>query len=695
MARISTGRRDRLPPRDARRRAAVGGDLGGVRPADHHHVRPAGGAGAARQVLHAGSGHRGYDLGVVGAGAVGVGRAAVDLRGPLVLRDHLDRRRAVRRARRVLPPAVRRRDPGHARGRRRGHAERADARGDRRTATGSPEDKVFVIPNAVDLDRFQPRPALPRGCAGTRPGRHASCSATSATWTTSGRARRCCWTRPPCCAGRGCRSACCWWATAAAGPSWRRRAAELGLGAAAVFAGSVPFDEVPDWYAQIDLFVVPRVPERAGRMVSPMKPFEAMAMEVPVLVSDLPALVEIAGEDLERAVRVPRPVTRTRWPTAVAAAGRPAGRRWRHALRRPAATGCGRSAAWAATAGPSTRSTGSRPSGPPRGEVRAGVAGSRCPAAGRPRAPRRRRGSPAETLPGPGPGCWRARRRPGAGPWSGRSPRTTPATRSRACCTAGSPGSAGGRAGVPATDLLDRHPTAGPADVPLVVHLHWLNEVLARYGATTRGAGACRSDRSAPARPAGLAGARLVWTVHNVLPHEPGVEDTGGAAARGGGQPGRSGARDEPADRRGGRAPGSHCRRDRSTSATIPGTRGCTRTGSTRADARRRPADPGRRRGAAADRCGQAVQGSRRAARGGRPGRPGPARRRSCWCGRGARTTRRETMEFIAAAAAHPAVRLLPGPGADVDIQVLMRGGRRGRPALPAVAELRACWPWP
>jgi glycosyltransferase involved in cell wall biosynthesis len=32
-----------------------------------------------------------------------------------------------------------------------------------------------------------------------------------------------------------------------------------------------------------------------------MKPFEAMAMEVPVLVSDLPALVEIAGPDEERA----------------------------------------------------------------------------------------------------------------------------------------------------------------------------------------------------------------------------------------------------------------------------------------------------------------------------------------------------------------------------------------------------------
>jgi glycosyltransferase involved in cell wall biosynthesis len=73
-------------------------------------------------------------------------------------------------------------------------------------------------------------------------------------------------------------------------------AQQLGLAKYAVFTGNVPFDAVADYYAQIDLFVVPRVDERAGRLVSPMKPFEAMAMGVPILVSDLPALVEIADE---------------------------------------------------------------------------------------------------------------------------------------------------------------------------------------------------------------------------------------------------------------------------------------------------------------------------------------------------------------------------------------------------------------
>ncbi|MGH3466767.1 MAG: glycosyltransferase family 4 protein, partial [Thermocrispum sp.] len=72
-------------------------------------------------------------------------------------------------------------------------------------------------------------------------------------------------------------------------------ARKLGVADSVVFTGNVPFDQVSAYYAQIDLFVVPRVNERAARMVSPMKPFEAMAMEIPVMVADLPALVEIAG----------------------------------------------------------------------------------------------------------------------------------------------------------------------------------------------------------------------------------------------------------------------------------------------------------------------------------------------------------------------------------------------------------------
>jgi glycosyltransferase involved in cell wall biosynthesis len=74
-----------------------------------------------------------------------------------------------------------------------------------------------------------------------------------------------------------------------------RLAHKAGVARHVIFAGNVPFDEIAGHYAQIDLFVVPRVDDRAARMVSPLKPFEAMAMRVPLLVSDLPALSEIVG----------------------------------------------------------------------------------------------------------------------------------------------------------------------------------------------------------------------------------------------------------------------------------------------------------------------------------------------------------------------------------------------------------------
>lgn len=72
-------------------------------------------------------------------------------------------------------------------------------------------------------------------------------------------------------------------------------AIDVGAGDAVVFTGKVPHDEVLDYYALLDVFVVPRVDERAARLVTPLKPFEAMAMGVPVVVSDLPALREVTG----------------------------------------------------------------------------------------------------------------------------------------------------------------------------------------------------------------------------------------------------------------------------------------------------------------------------------------------------------------------------------------------------------------
>ena len=70
---------------------------------------------------------------------------------------------------------------------------------------------------------------------------------------------------------------------------------ELGLDDDVVMTGHVPNREIEDHYALIDLFVVPRIDDRAARLVTPLKPLEAMAMGIPVMAADLPALRELVA----------------------------------------------------------------------------------------------------------------------------------------------------------------------------------------------------------------------------------------------------------------------------------------------------------------------------------------------------------------------------------------------------------------
>jgi glycosyltransferase involved in cell wall biosynthesis len=76
-----------------------------------------------------------------------------------------------------------------------------------------------------------------------------------------------------------------------------RRAERLGIARSTVFTGPVPHADIGDHYALIDVFVVPRRDERAARLVTPLKPFEAMAMARPLVVADLPALREIVAPE--------------------------------------------------------------------------------------------------------------------------------------------------------------------------------------------------------------------------------------------------------------------------------------------------------------------------------------------------------------------------------------------------------------
>ncbi len=77
--------------------------------------------------------------------------------------------------------------------------------------------------------------------------------------------------------------------------SLRELAASLGADRVH-FTGRVPHERVHDYYALIDLFVVPRKSAAVTELVTPLKPFEAMAAKLPCLFSDVRALAEIAED---------------------------------------------------------------------------------------------------------------------------------------------------------------------------------------------------------------------------------------------------------------------------------------------------------------------------------------------------------------------------------------------------------------
>jgi glycosyltransferase involved in cell wall biosynthesis len=74
----------------------------------------------------------------------------------------------------------------------------------------------------------------------------------------------------------------------------RGLARELGIAERVGLPGRVPHESVLDYYALIDVFVVPRRDVRVCHLVTPLKPFEAMSMGIPLLVSDVAALHEVA-----------------------------------------------------------------------------------------------------------------------------------------------------------------------------------------------------------------------------------------------------------------------------------------------------------------------------------------------------------------------------------------------------------------
>ncbi|MGP9539872.1 glycosyltransferase [Brachybacterium sp. AOP43-C2-M15] len=75
--------------------------------------------------------------------------------------------------------------------------------------------------------------------------------------------------------------------------SLRAKSAADGLDDVVTFTGRVPHTEVERYYSLVDITPFPRLPLPVCEMVSPLKPFEAMAMGKAVIASDVAALAEI------------------------------------------------------------------------------------------------------------------------------------------------------------------------------------------------------------------------------------------------------------------------------------------------------------------------------------------------------------------------------------------------------------------
>ena len=71
---------------------------------------------------------------------------------------------------------------------------------------------------------------------------------------------------------------------------------ELGIAENTDIVGPVPHDQVAPFYDLIDVFVVSRPDTRVTRLVTPLKPFEAMRSGTAVVMADLPALAEIVND---------------------------------------------------------------------------------------------------------------------------------------------------------------------------------------------------------------------------------------------------------------------------------------------------------------------------------------------------------------------------------------------------------------
>jgi glycosyltransferase involved in cell wall biosynthesis len=172
-------------------------------------------------------------------------------------------------------------------------------------ARGVPAEKVLIVPNAVSEDFLQPLPdatAL-RKTLGIAPNEHVVGEVSSlvphegiGTLLEATRLLK----------DRGLPVRALIVGDGPERPALQRQAADLGLGEAAIFTGHVPAAKVREFHALLDVFVVPRTPDRVCQLVTPLKPVEAMASGLCVVTSEVKALAEIIKPDVTGALTIPQ-----------------------------------------------------------------------------------------------------------------------------------------------------------------------------------------------------------------------------------------------------------------------------------------------------------------------------------------------------------------------------------------------------
>jgi len=172
-------------------------------------------------------------------------------------------------------------------------------------ARGVPAGKVLIVPNAVSQEFLRPLPdagAL-RNELGIKPGEYVVGEVSSlvphegiGTLLEATRVLR----------ERGLPVRALIVGDGPERPALQRQAADLGLGEAAIFTGRVPAAKVREFHALLDVFVVPRTPDRVCQLVTPLKPVEAMASGLCVVTSEVRALAEIIKPDVTGALTIPQ-----------------------------------------------------------------------------------------------------------------------------------------------------------------------------------------------------------------------------------------------------------------------------------------------------------------------------------------------------------------------------------------------------